>query len=164
MILFVKESECRPSGFLSRSLTLLVKEKLLFPPLLQQEVQHGRLMLGGRGSFQEIYVEFLQSCVERCSQMTSQDLEAEGGAFSLPTKRGVRCWDSLFFFFSFFTWTYKAMLLRLPSCALMTGSRKNIKRGVTSSELLFIVWFRLLLSDTFDSGEEKKCECASESQ
>lgn len=31
---------------------------------LRQEVQHGRLMLGGRGSFQEIYGEFLQSCVE----------------------------------------------------------------------------------------------------
>lgn len=58
-------------------------------------------MLGGRGSFQEIYGEFLQSCEERWSQMTSQDLEGEGAALFPPHKRGVRSRD--LFFFSIFS-------------------------------------------------------------
>lgn len=55
------------------------------------------------------------------------------------------------------------MLLRLPSCVLMTGSRKNIKWTVTSCDLLFIVWFTLIMPDTLESeGEAQPLSCWSE--
>lgn len=52
-------------------------------------------------------------------------------------KRGVRKRREAGFFLIW--WTYKATLRRLPSSVVMTGSRRNIKRTMSSSDSFSLV-------------------------
>lgn len=69
--------------------------------------------------------------------MTSQDLGGEGSAFFFSTKEVCGRGEKLDFFLIW--WTYKATLRRLPSSVVMTGSRRNIKRTMSSSDSFSLV-------------------------
>lgn len=132
---------------------------------LQQEVHHGAANVGRKGEFSG---NLWRVPPILWGTLVIDDItgfrRGRRCPFPSPQKRCPKQGFFFFFFFNFFfsfffLWTYKAMLLRLPSCVVMTGSRKNIKWTVTSSELLFIVWFRLIMSDTLESGKEKARVC-----
>lgn len=78
----------RTGGPVPRNVTLSSEKELFF--CLSPEAgspTRGGWCWDGRGSFQEIYGEFLQSCEELWSWMTSRDLGGEGSAFFSPQKR-----------------------------------------------------------------------------